>query len=107
MKLKRICKVEYDENDKAIIPQNERLKYDVYFIDNDDFLCIDEDDYTQEKFEARLKERAKFRLYKDNGSGLHDTGYVYAPYTPIHIPLSPEAVTAITYPGRKIFGKDE
>lgn len=73
MKLKRICKVEYDENDKAIIPQNERLKYDVYFIDTEDWLCIDEDEYTPEKLEARRKENRK----------RYDT-YVYAPYISFH-----------------------
>lgn len=59
MKLKRICKVEYDDKDVAIIPQVERLKYDVYFIDNEDWLCIDEDDYTPSKKSARDEERKK------------------------------------------------
>ena len=97
MKLKRICKVEYDDKDQVIIPESVRMRYDLYFIDNDDYLCIDEDEYTQEKFNARLKERfaKRFDVYQDTGNGVQPMGppsntiyysnYVYAPYIPIHI----------------------
>ncbi len=85
MKLVRKFKVEYDEKDQAIIPVNELFKYDVYFIDNQDYLCIDEDEYTQEKVEDRMKERLskRYSVYKDDGNGLQQTGYVYAPYIPL------------------------
>jgi hypothetical protein len=85
MKLKRICKVEYDDKEQVIIPQDARMRYDLYFIDNEDYFCIDEDEYIQEKFEARLKERLskRYNVYKDDGNGLQQTGYVYAPYIPL------------------------
>jgi hypothetical protein len=85
MKLVRICKVEYGDKEQVIIPESARMRYDLYFIDNDDYLWIDEDDYTQEKFEARLMERTakRFDVYKDNGNGLQQTGYVYCPYIPL------------------------
>jgi len=91
MKLKRICKVEYDDKEQVIIPQYARMRYDLYFIDNEDYFCIDEDEYTQEKFEARLKERLskRYNVYKDNGNGLQPnstiyySNYVYAPYIPL------------------------
>lgn len=86
MKLKRICKLEYDANDKPIPPDREYLKYDVYFIDTEDWLCIDEDDYTPEKIEARGKESMKmFSVYQDSGNGVQQTGFVYSPYIPMHI----------------------
>lgn len=84
MKLKRIRKVEYDDKGEAIIEVMEHHLYDVHFIDNEDWLCIYEEDYTPEKLEARLKERAKFRIYKDDGNGIREYNFVYAPYIPIH-----------------------
>ena len=86
MKLKRICKVEY-KDDVAVIPRSEKVKYDVYFIDNEDWLCIDEDDYTPGKHQSRAFEDMHrfFKRYKDNGSGVTLTGYVYTPYIPLHI----------------------
>lgn len=86
MKLKRICKLEYDANDRAIIPRPWAMRYDVYFIDTEDWLCIDEDDYTQEKIQARRKESIKrFAVYQDNGNGIMKTVYIYTPYIPMHV----------------------
>lgn len=59
MKLKRIRKVEYDEKGEAIIEVMEHHLYDVHFIDNEDWLCIDEEDYTEAKKAARKEERLK------------------------------------------------
>ena len=85
MKLVRICKIEYD-NDQAIIPRPYAMRYDVYFIDNEDWLCIDMDDYTEEKAEARRKESIKrFAVFQDSGNGVQQTGFVYSRYIPMHI----------------------
>jgi len=91
MKLKRICQLSYDDNDIATIPKDVSMRYDVYFIDNDDYFCIDEDDYTDEKMDERI--RAKYKLYRDDGNGLqpigklsntiYPSGFIYTPYIPL------------------------
>jgi hypothetical protein len=86
MILKRIRKVEYNENGEAIIENTDKLFYDVHFIDNDDWLCIDEDDYTPSKKSARDEERRRqlmkqyadvdySRLPKPNGKVFY-TSYI-------------------------------
>ena len=94
MKLKRICKITYDANDVAIIPPNESWRYDIYFIDNEDWMCIDEDDYEPAKFSKRildkdeddvLKKRMAVRLNGYKSSSAYDLGVVFAPYIPLNI----------------------
>lgn len=59
MILKRIRKVEYNEKGEPIIRIVEHHLYDIRFIDNEDWLCIDEEDYTPSKKAARDEERRK------------------------------------------------
>ncbi len=60
MKLKRIRKVEYTDNGEYPLSIVDKMLYPVHFIDNDDWLCIDEEDYTPEKIaERRLRREEK------------------------------------------------
>ena len=106
MKLKKICKVEYDEKDQAIIPEYELMRYDVYFIDNEDYLCIDEDEYTPEKINERMLERIKKRkgelleryAQPFNGNNYYSNititaGYIYTPYIPINFDITKSGIT--------------
>lgn len=56
MKLKRIRKVEYNADGVAIIGEADNLFYS-YFIDADDWFCIDEEEYTPSKRKAREEEK--------------------------------------------------
>lgn len=79
MKLKRIRKVEYDDKGEAIIEVMEHHLYDVHFIDNEDWLCIDEEDYTEAKKAARQEERVKqlMKKYAETPRLPMPTGMVY------------------------------
>ena len=80
MKLKRIRKVEYNDKGETDITVMEHLMYDVHFIDTEDWLCIDEEDYTEEKKAARQEERVKqlMKKYAVHSGGLpKPTGMVY------------------------------
>jgi hypothetical protein len=89
MKLKRIRKVEYNDNGEYPLSIVEKMLYPVHFIDNEDWLCIDEEDYTLEKIAERKSERGRrrdmgrFDVYQDTGNGLQSPSYVYMPYIPI------------------------
>ena len=72
MKLKRIRKVEYNLSGEPIIRIVEYHLYDVYFIDNEDWLCIDEEDYTEEKKNERQAERHR-QIMKQYA----EVGYTY------------------------------
>lgn len=80
MKLKRICKLDYDDKDQPIIPLDEGMIYDVYFIDSNDWLCIDEDDYTPDKVLVRNHEKLRNR-YPANDT--LTTSFVFTPYQPL------------------------
>jgi hypothetical protein len=76
MILKRIRKVEYNDNGEYVLSTNEKMFYPVHFIDNEDWLCIDGEDYTLAKCAERHEEAMKqiMRRYEEVDVGIAATG---------------------------------
>ncbi len=76
MILKRIRKVEYNDNGEYVLSTNEKMLYPVHFIDNNDWLCVDREDYTLAKCVERHKEAMKQLMRRYAEVDVADNYYV-------------------------------